>query len=348
MPGIDGIALARMIRSESAFGAPAMVMLTSLGSGNARAIKEAGITASLNKPVKEAALLETILQALSVRRTESQPGALEESSDAGSGARSHALRVLVAEDNPVNQKVAARMLEKLGHRADIVGNGKEAVSALSTVPYDIVLMDCNMPEMDGFEATGAIRSAEPPTRRTVIIAMTANALEGDRDRCLAAGMDDYLSKPITQQRLAACLASWMPRSAEEPETTTMLLEDFEPESIDQDRLRELAALGDEDDPLWLKTIVSTFLGDLSTRIIRLKAALEEENAEEFRTVAHALKGSAGNMGAMRLAEIAREMQTLGEARRLEQGHMLVSRIEKEAERVRSELSALMTQKTGVM
>jgi two-component system sensor histidine kinase/response regulator len=346
MPGIDGIALARMIRSESSFRSPAMVMLTSLGSGNSRAIREAGIAASLNKPVKEALLLETILQAAAGKRLAGARGDAEEKAGPGAHLVGRSLRILVAEDNPVNQKVAVRMLEKLGHRADVVGNGREAVNALKSVPYDIVLMDCNMPEMDGFEATNIIRSSEAGTQRTVIIAMTANALEGDRERCLAAGMDDYLTKPVTQAQLASRLAAWTePSSETTAEAGKRPLQEEAP--VDRTRLRELATLGDEDDPLWLQTIISTFLDDLTTRIVRLKAALEEENPTEFRTLAHALKGSAGNMGAMRLADIAREMQTLGEAGHLERGHALVARFEEEAGRVRADLSSVVTQKAGV-
>jgi len=345
MPEIDGIALARLIRSEAEFAAPAMIMLTPLGSGSARAIRDAGITTLLTKPVKEAVLLETICRVATITRAGTPQSDSPGKTGPATGPLPGTLRVLVAEDNPVNQRVAVRMLEKLGHRADVVGNGREAVSALKNIPYDCILMDCSMPEMDGFEATRTIRGSEEGTRRTFIIAMTANVLEGDQQRCLAAGMDAYLTKPVTQKQLSSVLMSLSraetgrhhPSPAPPPRGG----------AIDRDRLRELAVLGDGQDTLWLQSIIGTFLEDMTTRIIRLKAALEEDNAEEFQTVAHAMKGSASNIGAPDLAALAREMQSLGEAGNLAQGHELLKRFEEEASRVRDELTSIITTKPGV-
>ena len=204
MPGMDGLALARAIRAAPQLAGTALVMLS---SWTARDLDEearlAGIQVYTAKPVRRAQLRDTLIDLLVEPRQAvvSEP-AVERPRPA------HDARVLVAEDNPINQRVMLHMLDRLGYHCELVSDGRQAVDALGSGDYDIVLMDCNMPVMDGFEATEAIRSREEPGEGTVIIALTANAMEGDRDRCLAAGMDDYLTKPITVEQLSEALRQW--------------------------------------------------------------------------------------------------------------------------------------------
>ena len=168
---------------------------------------KAGIHAVLSKPVKENTLAATLAALLRPTNGRSVVAQNDEPNPEGE-KKEYALRVLVAEDNVVNQKVALRMLEKLGCRADVAANGLEAVAAVERVPYDLVLMDCQMPELDGYAATRSIRAKEKNGHRMVIVAMTANAMEGDRDRCLTVGMDDYLPKPVSSKNLEKILRTW--------------------------------------------------------------------------------------------------------------------------------------------
>jgi signal transduction histidine kinase/DNA-binding response OmpR family regulator/HAMP domain-containing protein/putative methionine-R-sulfoxide reductase with GAF domain len=206
MPDMDGLALASAIRSDPAIGSIPLVLLTSWGQpGEAEAARSAGIAAYLAKPVRAGHLLECLTRALAVGVTVPPPpdGRSPQPRPQPSVARG---RILVAEDNAVNQRLIVRLLDKRDYRADIAANGREAILAIAQVPYDLVLMDCQMPEMDGFEAAQSIRQTERGTERHIpIIALTANALAGDRDRCLAAGMDDYLTKPIKADDLYAAI-----------------------------------------------------------------------------------------------------------------------------------------------
>ena len=211
MPGMDGFELARRIKADPDFAGVQLVMLTSFGErGDARTAREIGIAAYLTKPVRQSQLFDCLAQVISTnipkQQTATPPPVVTKHSLAEAKIMSNK-RLLLAEDNVVNQKVALRQLQKLGYRADAVANGREAVEALRRIPYDLVLMDCQMPEMDGYEATAEIRRRESGTKHTWIVAMTANALEGDRAKCLAAGMDDYVSKPVKVEDLGAVLSN---------------------------------------------------------------------------------------------------------------------------------------------
>jgi two-component system, sensor histidine kinase and response regulator len=212
MPDMDGMELARAIRSDPALALP-LVLLTSVSyRGCAEEAQHAGFNAFLLKPIRQSQLYDCIATVVGMA---SEPAPQRLITDHTLTETASRARVLVAEDNAVNQRLAARMLEKRGCRVDVVANGLEAVEAVTRIAYDCVFMDCQMPEMDGYAATSAIRQREAKTGAHIpIIAMTANAMDGDRERCLAAGMDDYISKPVEPSELAAALRRWSQLAAE--------------------------------------------------------------------------------------------------------------------------------------
>jgi len=208
MPGMDGFELARVIKNDPSIAATPLVMLTSYGErGGSTAAQQLGIGGYLAKPIRQAALFECLA---SVVRTPHKPRKHVAITPTVIEVKPSSNKlILIAEDNVVNQKVAIRQLRKLGYRADAVANGREVLEALARIPYDLVLMDCQMPEMDGYEATAAIRRYENAPQRTPVIAMTAHALDGDRARCIEAGMDDYVSKPVKPEELQRVLARYL-------------------------------------------------------------------------------------------------------------------------------------------
>jgi signal transduction histidine kinase/CheY-like chemotaxis protein len=203
MPGMDGLDLCRVIAADPALRRLRVIMLTSASS--ARSGTSENVSAYLTKPVRRSELLDALTAALAVGEVPAVAAATP--APASASPMVGTVRVLVAEDNPVNQKVAAAMLKRLGYRVDVVANGWEAVDAVEHVPYAAVLMDCQMPEMNGYEATEEIRRREPPGHHIPIVALTASAIKGDEDRCLAAGMDAYVTKPVTVKALGAALSN---------------------------------------------------------------------------------------------------------------------------------------------
>ncbi|MBD0306461.1 MAG: response regulator, partial [Nitrospiraceae bacterium] len=225
MPGMDGLMVARAIRAVPELHAVRLIMLTSSGTGDAQAVREAGIAVSMTKPVRKAQLYDCLTNVMGA--STAPTAQTSERRMVHSGTTSSGARILLAEDNPVNQEVALGMLDALGHLVDVVGTGREAVNASVGTDYDLIFMDCQMPEMDGLSATRAIRAREAQALGTggkrdsrgtraddpchiPIIALTAHAMASDRELCLAAGMDDYLSKPFTQDQLSTMLTRWLP------------------------------------------------------------------------------------------------------------------------------------------
>ena len=230
MPGMTGLALTEEIKADAALHSTQLIIMHTVGRrGSSASWSEAGISGYVTKPVKQSALFDAITDAvatptaprLGVRAAKKQT--FKTTAELSrlmmrpvAVPRLSSCRILIAEDNMVNQKVALRQLLNLGFRADAVANGREVLESLARIPYKLVLMDCQMPEMDGYEATKVIRSRAGDANKVTIIAMTANALEGDRDGCLAAGMDDYLSKPVKQEELERVLRRWVPADAFPP------------------------------------------------------------------------------------------------------------------------------------
>jgi PAS domain S-box-containing protein len=215
MPGMDGLELARHIKADPALSGVRLIMLTSLGvRGQRQQACDAGIEGYLVKPVRLSQLHDCLARVMAAPRPSPSAPPKPAARPERRRPAAHGPRVLLAEDNAVNQALALRLLEKLGCRVDVVSNGREAVAAVAGGDYALVFMDCQMPEMDGFEATVAIRQREAGCRRVPIIALTASAMQGDREACLAAGMDDYLSKPLGQRDMERMLRRWQGSATE--------------------------------------------------------------------------------------------------------------------------------------
>jgi CheY-like chemotaxis protein len=214
MPEMDGLMLAQCIKSDPTIASTRLVMLTSLGNQLEVAdMKLSGIEACVLKPVKQSRLFNRLAEVMAdhvpFAKSVPPPVAPAPQPPPPQKPLAETARILLAEDNLINQKVAVGLLKNIGYAADVVGTGREALEALERKSYDLVLMDCQMPELDGYEATQRIRE-NPQTSKTRIIAMTANAMRGESEKCLAAGMDDYLSKPVRLETLREMITRWMP------------------------------------------------------------------------------------------------------------------------------------------
>ena len=346
MPEMNGIELARNIRSEPALASMKLILLTSIDGGeiNGDAL-EAGIDSRMTKPVRQSQLYNCIANTMAgTQPIGTQPIAVSQAPalPAQEASPPHT-RVLIAEDNAVNQKVAVRMLEKGGFQADVAANGLEAVKALSTVPYDLVLMDCQMPEMDGFEATKTIRDAERKNGKHVpIVAMTAHALEGDRERCLQSGMDDYISKPVKIDALHLIVRKW----ANPPKAAAPAAEPSRPGpgntaegAIDPNALQALVELqADEEDDM-VGELVNLFLREAPVKIADIREAVSGQNALNVERVAHSLKSSAETLGALTMGKFCAELEKIGRGSSLEGAEEILTWMENEFERVKEELLA---------
>jgi PAS domain S-box-containing protein len=320
MPETDGESLGKAIKADPELRDTHLVMMNSSGTrGDAKRLKAIGYSAYLIKPVRQSQLYDCLAMVLGGDVASVQaPDPVLVTRHTLHEARRRRVRILLAEDNLTNQQVALGILEKLGFGADIVTNGREAIRALEAVPYDIVLMDMQMPEMDGFEATRAIRSGTTGVLhpKIPIIAMTAHAMKGDRERCLEAGMDDYISKPIAPQALAAALEKWVETSREQSPAVAAPGGAATAGPSVFDRPAFMARLmGDEE---LARTIIAGFLEDVPKRILALRGYLDCGDAGSAGGQAHAIKGAAANVGGLALSAVASEIEEAGKAGRREE------------------------------
>jgi len=291
MPDVDGFTLAEQIASDDQLNAVKIVLLTSAGSPALRGRRAAIFVAMLVKPVKQSELLDAIVTAFAAPDAAARRRRAKPARRSRRGAR--ALRVLVAEDNPTNQMLVSALLDQQGHRVSIVDNGRLAVERAAQEPFDIILMDVQMPEMSGLEATAAIREAERQTGRHIpIVALTARAMAGDREQCLAAGMDAYVSKPVRADELFSAidaLAGSRAPAAPSPDAPAPPPDQKHVGSVDGSAL--LAGFGGRGD--LVKKVIGVFLTDAPVMLTRLNEAARAANAADLAAAAHAIKGSAG-------------------------------------------------------
>jgi signal transduction histidine kinase/HPt (histidine-containing phosphotransfer) domain-containing protein/BarA-like signal transduction histidine kinase len=357
-PSIDGLTLARAIKADTTLARTHLIGMYALGARpDESTIRAAGIRALLVKPIKQTQLFNT----LSVTRA-----AIEEAHEARSAApvrrrRVRELRstlpaevrariqILLVEDNLVNQQVQLRILERMGFTATPANHGREALAALERSNYSIILMDCQMPEMDGYTATREIRRRERGAGHTVIIGVTAHALAGDREECLAAGMDDYVSKPVVPEDLAATLDKWArfitASAASSPQAAADGLgvdhkvgQDLADEILDQEILAELRECQRPGETDFVTNLLAVFVGDLDARLATLRGALESNDLTTVREAAHSLKGASREIGARRLAAACERVEDSARDGKRAAIPSLIIQIEREAEALRGVLS----------
>lgn len=360
MPGMDGEHTTVIVKNTPEIRDTEIIILTSLGSrGDVADIRKIGCSGYLIKPVKESLLIETIIAVLSGKSMDGRSrGNKIVTSHTVQDTKFRNVNILLAEDNPINQKVAQMILTKAGYHVDIVDNGKLALEAIDEKNYDIILMDIQMPEMDGITATGKIRTKEKYGRHTTIIAMTAHALKGDYERCIEAGMDDYLSKPIEPQEMLEKISKWVrsktispkPIAAKNNSAKTEAASKKEPSpknknkietiSVQQDTAEAetpvdiksaMARFGDDKD--FYREMVNEFLSYVADQIKAIEEGAASGDADAVQKNAHSIKGAAGNLSAVRVQSLALTIEHKGRDNDLSGLTQLI-------ENLRSEISVL--------
>ncbi|MGZ6961856.1 MAG: response regulator, partial [Ilumatobacteraceae bacterium] len=350
MPGMDGLELAQVIADDPSIAAVRLAMLSSSGRSEDRNLAtSAGIEVFLTKPVRQSALYGCLVKIVGLGDA-SSPEDLRGEGHVVTRARNTAANLLVVEDNTVNQQVVVLMLMKQGHRVHVVTNGQEAIDAMAANRYAAVFMDCQMPVMDGYDATRAIRALEGPDRRTPIIAMTAGAMVGDRDRCVAAGMDDYIAKPLRLPELLGVLSRWTSgrAPASDSGSRTDTRSGVSPQAdvsgvLDRGVVADLLELSRYSDGAQMARLVETFINDGFARLEALNRGIEAADGALVARICHSLKGSSANLGAASLARLCAELEVSASNNELAGAVDLLRRLEAEFDRVRPALSVAFSE-----
>jgi CheY-like chemotaxis protein len=317
MPGANGFELARMIKAENELNRSRLILMSPFTKqGHNSAALDAGFSAYLTKPVRQSQLFDCITAVMSdsfedKSTVAKHPLALITQISLDAAKAKSKRVVLIVEDNIVNQEVAKRQVQKLGYSTEVAANGREALEAVRQHEYAVVLMDCQMPVMDGFDATSAIRAMEYTRRRTPIIAMTANAMQGEREKCLEAGMDGYISKPVNQDELERILNEWESRGEPVHHLAVVQAVIFDSNSSAsstdsvQIRLRELESDFDRE---LVMNLIEMFIPDTNERLCAMHSCINLEDRKQLAREAHGLKGSSSNLGAKHFAQKCADLE----------------------------------------
>jgi signal transduction histidine kinase/CheY-like chemotaxis protein/HPt (histidine-containing phosphotransfer) domain-containing protein len=340
MPGIDGFAVAELIKSDPELAGATIMMLSSADhSGDASRCRELGVACYLRKPITQSELFDAILTAIGAAPLEDSESPTVATVGAGPGQRP--IRILLAEDNEINQELAIKTLEKRGHTVFVAGNGREAFAAFERESVDIVLMDVQMPEMDGFAATAAIREREKAIGTHVpIVALTAHAMKGDRERCLAAGMDAYVTKPLRVDALFEAIARLVPSAFEAavPVNSSDLVPTGNEGLVEAvfDQTWALARV--EGDGELLRKIIGLFFAQTQKLLPEIRSACERSDGNALERIAHKLQGSMGSFAARRASEAALRLEIMGRNWEFVQTEEALAKLEYEVARLREALT----------
>ena len=369
MPGMDGLRLASEIRKLPGRRTMPLVLLASIGVHSDHPdFASASISGSLTKPIKPAQLRETLLRVMSGSKPTAPKAVVPSPKLDPTFASRFPLRVLLCDDNIINQKVALRLLQQMGYRADLAANGLEALAALDRQPYDLIFMDVMMPEMGGLEATRLIRERQkqpshfPNYKPAItIVAMTASAMQGDREKCLTAGMDDYVAKPVRLEEVRTIMERWAAVAGRAEPAQTAIAGTETPPAANGTAPSSPAAASPEDDPVDmarlldftdgdqanLRELVTLYLDQTAQQVEQLEAAVQAGAAQEVRRLAHSCAGASATCGMRRLVPLLRELERQGFEGQLTNATQLSQQVNEEFERIRQFLDAYLANHTNL-